>query len=417
VGKPSNDYSSRKSRLSSISLKQGFDWGAVASYLWLSYHRSTIHAGTQLSPPGALAGISNPASDDPLHIVTDFEDYSEIRAQWHSDWAVNDYTSLQLGLELRHIDAPEAFARNNFDVSDWVNGIRPVRYYGTMLPTTLLQAKSKRNIVGLYGQYQRQLIDKIHLTLGLRYDEFSGIGSQLSPRLGLVHEINLYVFHSFKLLYGEAFRAPAEWELNLVNNPIVLGNPNLKPETVQSLDLIWVGKWTQTSFSLGYFENHFKNSIVQTGTGSGPLQYANENQDPIKGIEFELSREINEHWLLRATYTHITEKPDFSFRETDQLASFMANLQLGLWNANVIATYHGEREMSTGGTEANRITLDGEWLLFSKLLYNFTSDWLAFMQVKNLLDVDNPTPPFNSVLTEGIPDRGREISVGVTRWF
>lgn len=411
VGKLSNQYNSRETQLSSISLKQSFDWRSVASYVWLSYRRSTIIAGTQLSPPGALADISDPPSDDPLHIITDFDDYSETRAQWHNDWDINDQSSLQLGLELRHINAPEAITRNNFDLRDYVNRDFPIRYYGDLRPTTPLQTASKRDIVGLYGQYQRRLFGKTRLTLGLRYDDFSGIGSRLSPRLGLVQELS--GFHSLKLLYGEAFRAPAEWELNLVNNPIVLGNPDLKPETVQSFDLIWMGTWSHTGVSLGYFENHFKNSIVQTGSGGGLLQYENGNQDPTKGFEFELSHELNEHWLWRTTYTHFSEKPDISFRETDRLASLLVNYQRGKWNANLIATYHGEREMSTDNSDSTRITLDSDWLLFGKLLYNITSDWQAFVQGKNLLDEDNLSPPINAVLTEGIPDRGRELLVGI----
>jgi len=405
----SNNFNERDGQLSSISLKQDFDWRSINSWVWFSYSRTTLNISTQITPPGALAAISSPSSTDALFVEVEFDDYNEIRLQWHNDWAINVQSSLQFGFELRQIDAPEAIVNNNFDLGDLANGSVPIRYYGTLLPTTPVQAKSSRDIVGVYSQYQRQYFETTNLILGLRYDDFSGIGSELSPRLGLVQELNDH--HSLKLLYGQAFRAPAESELNLLNNPVLLGNPDLKPETVQSWDLIWVGQWPQTSISLGYFENHFKNSIVQASTGSG-LQYENVDQDPIKGVEFELAHELNEHWLLRATYTYFGAKPDLSFREADKLASLMINYQQVNWNANLIATYRGKSKSPIGGN-SSRLTLDDYWQLFGKLSYNISSDWQSYVQVKNLLDEDYLTPATSTNLSEGVPNRGREILAGI----
>ena len=156
---------------------------------------------------------------------------------------------------------------------------------------------------------------------------------------------------------------------------------------------------------------------MQIPAGSGVGQYANEDQDPTKGFEFEYSHEVNEHWLLRAAYTYIYEKPDLSFREASQLASLMVNYQQGSWNANLITTWHDERELPAVDSNGDRITLDDEWLLSGKLSYNFNPNWQSFVQVKNLLDEDYSTPATSAVLTEGVPNRGREILVGMTRQF
>lgn len=111
------------------------------------------------------------------------------------------------------------------------------------------------------------------LTLGARYDNFTDIGSQLSPRMGLVQQLNQQ--HSIKLLFGESFRAPSESELNLQNNPVLLGNPELEPESVKSWDLVWVAQWNESAISLGYFESHFTDSIIQTPTETGIPRYEN----------------------------------------------------------------------------------------------------------------------------------------------
>jgi outer membrane receptor protein involved in Fe transport len=147
------------------------------------------------------------------------------------------------------------------------------------------------------------------------------------------------------------------------------------------------------------------------------LQYQNKDQDPSKGIELELTQEWNQHWLMRATYTNIYENNDLSYREADQLFSLMVNYEQGKWNANLIATYHNEREMATGGSDSYRIKLDSDWQLFGKLRYLFKSDLQGFIQVKNLLDEEHLTPASNAILTEGVSNRGREILIGMTWQF
>lgn len=249
----------------------------------------------------------------------------------------------------------------------------------------------------------------------LRYDDFSEIGSQTSPRIGLVNKINEN--HSLKFLYGEAFRAPSESELNLINNPVLLGNSNLKPESVQSLDLIWIGEWESSIISLGYFENRFTDAIVETLGNQGIPEYLNIDQGPSKGFELELKYQVNQNWLLRANFTDITEKPIDSYREADQLASFIANYLNDDWGINLIATWHNERELAALDNNGQRVTLNDNWLLNTKFHYNFNQHWRAFLQIKNLSDEEYFTPALGAQLTEGVANRGREYLLGVNWYF
>jgi len=314
---------------------------------------------------------------------------------------------LNFGVEFRYIDAPETAAVSNYDLADLANGNLPIRYSGSLTSKTPVQAASTRNIIGVYTQYQQLIFDRTQMTLGLRYDDYSGIGHEFSPRLGLVQTLNPN--HSLKLLYGQAFRAPTESELGLLNNPLTLGNQNLKPETVQSWDLIWLGQWAHSSFSLGYFENHFKNSIIQEDVGGGLTQFKNADQGPSKGFEFELSHELNKHWLLRASYTNFTVTPELS-AEADQFASLMVNYQHSEWNANLIATYFDQRMTLING---DSVALDAYWQVFGKLIYNFTENLQPYLQLKNLLDENYQTPNASQKLTVGTANRGREVLAGL----
>jgi len=414
-GAPPNDVNQRKGEFTSISLKQSFEWPSIDSWCWLSYHQTNVTTSFQLAPPGVFTGNSVPDSSDAWLINAGFDDFSEIRTQWHSDWTIDDKKSMQFGFEFRHIDAPEVVAENNFDLTDFVNGSFPVRYYGELRATTTIQTESQRDITGIYTQYQHQISNLTRFTLGIRYDRFSAIGDNISPRLALVQELTNR--QTLKLLYGEAFRAPAENELNLKNNPVVLGNTDLKPETVKTWDIIWTGQWQHVSVNLGYFENHFEDSIQRSVVTGGAIQASNIKQDPVKGFEFESSYEFNDRWLLRTTYTHLTDKPDSSFRQADQLASLMLNYQSGNWNTNIIAEYHDDREMSTGGIDSNRFKLSDYWNLFGKFQYNYKKEWNLSLMIKNLLNDGHETPSFNANLIEGVPNRGRELLAGVTWYF
>jgi outer membrane receptor protein involved in Fe transport len=109
----------------------------------------------------------------------------------------------------------------------------------------------------------------------------------------------------------------------------------------------------------------------------------------------------------------MSEKPDLSFREADKIASVTINYQQNRLNGNLIAIYHGERETPIGGDINNRITLPDYWLLMGKINYQLAPGWQAFIQAKNMLDENYKTPATVTVLSEGVPNRGREILAGV----
>jgi outer membrane receptor protein involved in Fe transport len=102
--------------------------------------------------------------------------------------------------------------------------------------------------VGGFVQSQISLIEKIYLTIGGRYDYNSRYGGSFNPRAGLVYEVNKNL--TTKLLYGSAFLAPSPLAafdqfgtfFSTDNGTTYqsfffrLPNPNLKPQTIQTLE-------------------------------------------------------------------------------------------------------------------------------------------------------------------------------------
>ncbi|SFC72961.1 TonB-dependent receptor plug domain-containing protein [Pseudoalteromonas denitrificans] len=408
----SNGINYRKGQLSTISFKHAFNWLSVKSHFWSSFSKSNAEIASQLTAPGQLVDFSVPSTDDVFLIKAILNDYKQNKVQWHNDWAIKENANLKFGFEFRHIKAPEGYSLGNFNLEDLSNQKYPIPYFGELSHSVVVQLASKRDILGAYVQYQQSVFESSNLTLGARYDDFSHIGSQLSPRLSLVTQLNNN--QSIKFLYGQAYRAPTENELNLVNNPVIEGNLNLRSETLSNSEIIWLGQWSKTGLSIGYFENHFKDSIIQNSTGNG-LIYDNAEQEDAKGLEFELSHEVNENWLIKGTYSKFNSKQDLSFREATELASLMVNYQYHNLNVNFISWYQSSREMAVESSNKKRIKLDGYWLVSSKIQYKLTTHLDVYFQAKNIFNEAYFTPPANAVLEEGVANRGREITLGI-KW-
>lgn len=92
-----------------------------------------------------------------------------------------------------------------------------------------------RDVAHVYVQDEWSLAPDWTLTAGIRHDDYSDFGGTTNPRLALVWE-TAYNLTS-KLMAGRAFRAPSFVELYTINNPAALGNPDLKPETIDMVEL------------------------------------------------------------------------------------------------------------------------------------------------------------------------------------
>jgi outer membrane receptor protein involved in Fe transport len=85
----------------------------------------------------------------------------------------------------------------------------------------------------------------------VRHDRYSDFGATTNPRLALVWDAAYNL--TGKLLYGQAFRAPSFTEQHGINNPVIGGNPDVKPETIRTLEvaLAWSASETvQVNLSL-----------------------------------------------------------------------------------------------------------------------------------------------------------------------
>lgn len=209
-------------------------------------------------------------------------------------------------------------------------------------------SERSRSIYAGFGQvdlnfkniFKTQGIEHFKLVAGVRYDGYSDVGGSLNPRLALLIAPNKNVY--FKSLYGEAFRAPSFAELYTRNNAVDLGNENLEPEKIATLEVIGgyrIGDHFDAN--LTYFNTRVSENI-QLIDDNNPSTffaavYTNIGDFRSRGLEGELSYTFKEGAYVSGSFTYqqvenVTEGDlitAFDFVNQVQLSSEQANFNPG----------------------------------------------------------------------------------------
>ena len=156
----------------------------------------------------------------------------------------------------------------------------------------------RRQVDHLILQDEWNLARDWTLTTGLRHDRYSDVGSTTNPRVALVWDTSLDV--TTKLLHGRAFRAPAFMELYSINNPVLRGNPDLKPETIQTTELAfsWQAR-SDTLLQLSLFRYGMSDIIAPTGS---PQVFQNTGKQNGQGFELEARHDLSPAVSLSGNY-------------------------------------------------------------------------------------------------------------------
>ncbi len=212
---------------------------------------------------------------------------------------------LRVNAGFRHEQVTSTY-RSNFGTSviDRTNPLPVIE--GTLIDVTgtsrAFLADLQRNIFSAAMQDEWQLSDNWQLTAGVRYDNYSDFGDTLNPRGALVWTINKQL--TSKMLYGRAFRAPNFSELGTRNNPIVQGNPALKPETIDTYE--WAFDYhplstLRTAANVYYYQIHDLIKAVQE-PNKPSATYQNAHDQDGYGMELEGNWQLNAQWSLTGNY-------------------------------------------------------------------------------------------------------------------
>jgi len=217
----------------------------------------------------------------------------KVRENWDMTFNLTD-TRTTFG----EVAYPSASRDSNEFIAEWTNMITLTskdrltagalfnRVEGTELYTgvvpSIVSAKGSRPGGAFYAQIDHQLLDTLKLIGGFQTNKIGDIPLSTVPRIGVVWSPSSRV--DLKALYGQAFRAPSLDE-NLLDRPGILGNPNLLPEKVGTLDLGMDFQWPHLQAGVDYFHSKQTDCIVTVG--NAPIRYVNLGEVTFNGVELE----------------------------------------------------------------------------------------------------------------------------------
>lgn len=275
------------------------DWslGFLGSYL---HYTDLIPTTLQLFPPGT----SFPTGTFPEGMLGSPN-------KWERQYRLSTFATytgfadhrLRFGLGHDDIDLYKTSEQKNFTFTP---GGLPIPIGSVQdFSTAPFMFPQRRTINYYYVQDEWQFARDWALTAGLRHDEYSDFGGTTNPRLALVWDAAYNV--TAKLLYGEAFRAPSFVEQHSINNPVQRGNPDLRPETIKTVEAAfsWQAR-PDTQVNLSLFRYNMKDIIrlvpnATPGTGS---TFDNTGDQSGSGMEIETVWDVSRTLRLSGNYAY-----------------------------------------------------------------------------------------------------------------
>lgn len=204
------------------------------------------------------------------------------------------------------------------------------------------------DIWAVYIQDVWDIASNAGLTLGIRHDNYSDFGATTNPRAALVWKY--LEGWDAKFLYGTAFRAPSYVELYNINNPSVLGNPDLKAETMETYEVsIGYESKSDTRARITYFNNIIKD-MIQLDPPTAPSTFVNKGGARVQGIEAEIKKDFKKDAYIYTNYTYQWPKDDETGKRLPDVPTHKGNLggNVGLTkylnaNLNIFASWERPR--------------------------------------------------------------------------
>ncbi|MFT3856077.1 MAG: TonB-dependent receptor [Aquabacterium sp.] len=375
----------------------------------LSYLRyvTTYPVPLQLFPPGAF---ENAFPNGMFGAPNTWED--QLRGSALLTYSGLAGHQLRLGLGLDDLDMYRTQEFKNFTLSPGPTPT-PGAEVQEFPVSESFSTPHRRKVGYVYVQDEWNFAQDWALTAGVRHDHYSDFGGTTNPRVALVWDASLDL--TAKLLYGRAFRAPSFSEKYSINNPILQGNPNLKPEVIHTLETAF--SWqarpdTQLQFSV--FQYQMKDIIRTAGF---PATRSNSGEQHGGGFELEATHDVRADLRLSGNYAYQRSTDE----TTGQDAGYAPHHHLygrvdwrlgnGLTLAGQVNRVAG-RARPPGDTRApidDYTTMD-----FTVRTKRFQGGWDLAFTVRNLFDDDvrepslySPGNPRPVLIQNDLPMAGR----------
>ncbi|HLP18320.1 MAG TPA: TonB-dependent receptor [Bacteroidota bacterium] len=278
-----------------------------------------------------------------------------------------------------------------------IGGVVDSRNKNTIVTGDAIANPYHQTYLSAFLQADYRPIELLKLIAGAQFNKPENQDADVVPRFGAI--VNLSDELGVKALYSGAFRSPWPAEQLLVN-PAVVGNPNLAPEKISTLDIQLFYSTKNTEASIAYYNSAYTNSITRSPIAGRPgvVTYTNFGDLHMNGFEFEGKASVSSSAFITANAT-IQNNADESTVAV-YIPNFMGKIgafyktRFGV-TAGIYNTYFGKPKANAGAAlnpaakAVDLVSLNVAYTLPISLPVELN------LYVKNLLNSDYNYPEFN----------------------
>ena len=303
------------------------------------------------------------------------------------------------------------YKRQQYDVEFWSNnGTGPLQDISSFANWN---GSHNRDILAAFAQDIWDINKDLRLISGARYDHYSDFGGTFNPRASLMWEF--VDDYNFIATYGSAFRAPTFGELYNINNPSIVGNPDVNPEEIDTFELGVNGKLNKrTQASITLFQNNIKELITSTPTANSVNESGNAGELKVQGAEIELSSRLRSgsNFALNYTYQYpvnqVTDKrvADVPIHKANASFNFRQSRYVNIFAGLM---YKGSLNRAEGDSRSkvdDFFTLD-----LALTVQDYIEDLEVKASIYNFFDKQYYDPTPVGVMDSDYPKQGRNLMV------
>ena len=304
--------------------------------------------------------------------------------------------------------------RDAWDSTDGMQTLIPVLSTVGIPGIPGLLIDTPRNMYSLYADDLIDLTEKTSIQVGVKYDHYSDVESQASPRIALVHRYddeNIY-----KFMYTHSYREPAWREQYLAKQAFFSSTLDIKPELVDAYELGYIRKID--------LKNHIKLNAFylsnenQIHSQNSTRTFQNNGDNDLYGVEIEYKNEFSNNDQIYFNYSYVeggnVADKLASSAETMAKVYYLHNINNAL-TLSAIAKYIDEKD---------RIEADPRASVASYALFDFSVNYQyqpagisINFSVKNLLDEAYFLPSPENTYPRDFEREGRSIVFGLSKGF
>ncbi len=297
-----------------------------------------------------------------------------------------------------------AYWLNSFYINEALTWDAGLDYVDESVDSTTVYQDTSRDNVSAFTQLGVEH-GRLSASAGLRNDDSSDFGSQTSGSASLGWKLN----DSFKLYasWGEGFKAPTFNDLYWPSSAFSSGNPNLVPETSESVELGFKVNHANAFVAFNVYKMDVNNLIDWAPNDDGIWMPTNISSAEIEGAELDVKTVIKSLSITSTlSYTDAVDAETGDQLDNRAKTKFTLNLSQKFGNhaAGVLFRAVGKRQTSTD----NELPGYGTVGLFAR---SKLSDKLSVrLKVDNLFDREYE-------VREGYNEPGLEANAKVTYKF